>query len=264
MPSSAAILAAVTALSPVIIATRSPCACKAAIAAAVAGLTLSATPAIAANVPSTARYKGVRPLSARPNAGLAAASPSGKVTPSRRMNRSAPARTRSPPTCACTPYPGMAAKSVATGITTPAARAARNIAPATGCSDPASTPASSARTWARSNPGITSRSVKSGRPAVSVPVLSNATTATPCKACNASPLRNSTPSSAARPVPTMIDVGVANPIAQGQAMIRTDTPAISACPSVGLGPTHSQTATVRAASPSTAGTNHRVIWSTSP
>jgi hypothetical protein len=45
--------------------------------------------------------------------------------------------------------------------------------------------------------------------------------------------RNSTPSSAARPVPTMIDMGVASPMAQGQAMISTATPATSACVSAG-------------------------------
>jgi hypothetical protein len=39
----------------------------------------------------------------------------------------------------------------------------------------------------------------------------------------ASASRNSTPACAARPVATMIDIGVARPSAQGQAMISTDT-----------------------------------------
>jgi hypothetical protein len=37
----------------------------------------------------------------------------------------------------------------------------------------------------------------------------------------------STPAVAPLPTPTMIDMGVARPSAQGQAMIRTDTAAIS-------------------------------------
>ena len=43
------------------------------------------------------------------------------------------------------------------------------------------------------------RSVSAGRPSVSVPVLSSATTCTSRRICSASPLRNSTPSSAAAP-----------------------------------------------------------------
>ena len=65
-------------------------------------------------------------------------------------------------------------------------------------------------------------------------------------------------------MPTMIEVGVASPIAQGQAMIRTETPATSASVNAGLGPKTSQTSTVSAAAAMTAGTNHRVMRSTSP
>ena len=113
-------------------------------------------------------------------------------------------------------------------------------------------------------PSAQTRSVISGRPWVTVPVLSSATVRTPASRCNASPLRKSTPISAARPVPTMIEVGVASPIAQGQAMISTDTPATSASVSAGSGPITSHTATVSAATAMTAGTNHSVIRSTSP
>ena len=138
------------------------------------------------------------------------------------------------------------------------------MARAMGCSDLASTEATNASTSARSNPGARIRSVSAGLPAVSVPVLSSATTRTDCSACNASPLRNSTPSSAPRPVPTMIDVGVASPIAQGQAMIRTATALTRPKVSAGSGPRINQTAKVSAASPITTGTNHRVMRSTSP
>jgi hypothetical protein len=102
-----------------------------------------------------------------------------------------------------------------------------------------------------------------GLPAVSVPVLSSATTSVDFSDCSASPLRNSTPSSAARPVPTMIEVGVARPMAQGQAMISTATALTSAKVAAGSGPKTSQTVKVRAAAAMTAGTNQAVTLSTS-
>ncbi len=70
------------------------------------------------------------------------------------------------------------------------------------------------------------------------------------------------PASAPRPVPTMIETGVASPIAQGQAMMRTATAATSAGPSAGAGAKASQSAKVSAASAMTAGTNHIVTRST--
>ena len=57
-----------------------------------------------------------------------------------------------------------------------------------------------------------------GRPSVSVPVLSRTTAVTRCAVSSASPPRMRMPASAPRPVPTMIAVGVARPIAHGQAM----------------------------------------------
>jgi hypothetical protein len=42
----------------------------------------------------------------------------------------------------------------------------------------------------------------------------------------ASAFRNSTPAAAPRPEATMIDIGVARPRAQGQAMMRTETAAM--------------------------------------
>src|SRR5690606_28475609 len=96
----------------------------------------------------------------------------------------------------------------------------------------------------------------------SVPVLSTATTLASFNACNASPLRNNTPSSAPRPVPTIMDVGVASPIAHGQAMISTATALTNAKVSAGSGPKINQTRKVNAATPITAGTNHIVTLST--
>ena len=60
-----------------------------------------------------------------------------------------------------------------------------------------------------------------GLPSVSVPVLSRTTALTEPSRSSASALRNRTPFSAPLPVPTMIEVGVARPSAQGQAMIST-------------------------------------------
>ncbi len=103
--------------------------------------------------------------------------------------------------------------------------------------------------------GATSRSVSVGRPSVSVPVLSRATVVTSASVWSASPRRNRTPISAALPVPTITDTGVASPIAHGHAMMRTDTEATSAYVSAGLGPTASHTPNTTAAITSTAGTN---------
>ena len=138
------------------------------------------------------------------------------------------------------------------------------MASATGCSDCASTAAIRARVPERSKPCVVIKSVSVGWPSVTVPVLSSAMISTSLRCCSASPLRNNTPISAARPVPTIIEVGVAKPIAQGHAIIRTDTPATNAKVRAGSGPIKSQTITVSSASARTAGTNHMVTRSTKP
>ena len=159
---------------------------------------------------------------------------------------------------AAAPMPAMARNPVASGRVKDCARA--RMAAASGCSDCASTAAASASASA-SEPRTTSTRTTTGWPSVRVPVLSNATRRTPSSRCNASPLRNRIPSSAARPVPTRMETGVANPMAQGQAMISTETPATSACAMPC--PNASQTARVSAANPITTGTNHKVTRSTS-
>ena len=60
-------------------------------------------------------------------------------------------------------------------------------------------------------------------PCVTVPVLSSTTVSTLRALCNASPFRMRTPYSAAFPTATMIEIGVAKPIAHGQAITRTET-----------------------------------------
>ena len=183
--------------------------------------------------------------------------------PSCVINRSAPTATVRPATLADTPKPGVASKLSIGARVRFNCFAAVTIDSAIGCSERVSTAATRARTSLYSNPSAGTRSVSSGRPLVSVPVLSSAITLTSRNACKASPLRKSTPSSAARPVPTMIEVGVASPIAHGQAIIRTATALTSAKVSAGDGPKISQTRKVSVAAAITAGTNHMVTLSTS-
>ncbi len=70
---------------------------------------------------------------------------------------------------------------------------------------------------------LVTTSVRVMAPRVSVPVLSKTTVSVALARSNTSAFLNSTPSSAPRPEPTMIAVGVARPMAQGQAMINTAT-----------------------------------------
>ena len=65
-----------------------------------------------------------------------------------------------------------------------------------------------------------------------------------------------TPASAPLPIPTIIDIGVASPKAQGQAIIKTLTAAIKAWLNAGTGPKIIQTIKVRTETSITAGTNH--------
>ena len=62
-----------------------------------------------------------------------------------------------------------------------------------------------------------------GRPSVSVPVLSTINVSICRSVSSASASRNSTPLVAARPLATITDIGVASPSAQGHAMISTAT-----------------------------------------
>ncbi len=70
--------------------------------------------------------------------------------------------------------------------------------------------------------------MRRGRPWVIVPVLSRTTVVTRPARSRAWAFFTRMPIRAPRPAPTMIAVGVARPRAQGQAMMRTDTNAVSA------------------------------------
>ena len=93
-----------------------------------------------------------------------------------------------------------------------------------------------------------------GVPLGSVPVLSRTTTSTLCAVSRASALRIRMPFSAPLPVPTMIAVGVASPIAQGHAIISTATAVSMAYRYVGSGPNTNQIPKTPAATRMTTGT----------
>ena len=76
-----------------------------------------------------------------------------------------------------------------------------------------------------------------------------------------SALRISIPAVAPRPVPTITDMGVASPSAQGQAMIRTETAARRPWAIRGSGPTSAQVTKAATAIATTAGTNQAATMS---
>src|SRR5256885_13328936 len=73
-----------------------------------------------------------------------------------------------------------------------------------------------------------------------------------------------TPAWAPRPTPTMIDIGVARPSAQGQAMISTLTAATRPYAIRGSGPNTDQAAKAMTAMTITAGTNQPAAPSAGP
>ena len=94
-----------------------------------------------------------------------------------------------------------------------------------------------------------------------VPVLSKIMAVTFDAVCNASPLRISTPASAALPTPTITDIGVARPSAQGQAIMSTVVADTIAKATRGSGPKFSQTNALITAIIITTGTKYAEITS---
>src|SRR5215831_3397209 len=134
-----------------------------------------------------------------------------------------PSRMRPSTEIASTPWPRTAWNASMGGSASPRVLARPTIASARRCSDPCSAAAASASSSSPATPSAGTTSVTTGLPTVNVPVLSNTTTPTRWRSSSDSALRISTPSCAPRPVPTMIAVGVAKPIAQGHAMTSTPT-----------------------------------------
>ena len=153
-----------------------------------------------------------------------------------------------------TPLPVTATKSAAFSNASLRAAAPSTMAAASGCSLPCSKLAAKVTSAFSSKPSAASTVTSLGLPSVSVPVLSTTKVSTLRSSSMASAFLKSTPALAALPVATMMDIGVARPSAQGQAMMSTATALTTACAIRGSGPTHAQTAKVNKAMAMTAGT----------
>ena len=93
-----------------------------------------------------------------------------------------------------------------------------------------------------------------GVPSVSVPVLSTTRVSTFSMDSSTSAFLMRTPTVAPFPVPTMMDMGVAKPKAQGHAIIKTATILTNANAKRGSGPQIPQIINVKILIPTTAGT----------
>ncbi len=151
--------------------------------------------------------------------------------------------------------PGGESNPVASASFSPRSFAAATIAFASGCSLMRSTLAARRSTSSASKPGAGTIAVTLGLPSVSVPVLSITSVSTRSMRSSATAFLISTPISAPRPMPTMIDMGVARPSAQGQAMMSTLTAATRPKPKRGSGPKIAQAANATSATAITSGTN---------
>ncbi len=141
-----------------------------------------------------------------------------------------------PSTVPTTPLPVGLSKSAAFASARPRFSASSTMATASGCSLPRSRLAANRRSSSSVTPETVLTAVTDGLPCVSVPVLSTTRVSTFSMRSSASAFLISTPALAPRPTPTMIDIGVASPSAQGQAMISTVTAATSPNASLGSGP----------------------------
>ena len=229
MPRLDATDTAVATLSPVIITTCTPSAASMRRASGVDCLIGSASPSKPARRPSRATYITVCPSSRS----AAPRSASADVPmPRSVINASLPTATARPPTLPVIPLPVWEAKLSDAGTECPFSIAPATIAAASGCSLDFSKAAASARKLSASppefapmasGPSTASTETSFGRPSVSVPVLSTTNVSMFSRISRTSAFLVNTPALAPRPMPTMIDIGVANPSAQGQAMINTAT-----------------------------------------
>ena len=189
-----------------------------------------------------------------------ARSSSGPVSmPRSPIRRRLPTSSSAPSTRASRPRPGRAVKDSRGGSERPRARAASTTARPSGCSLPVW--AAAARASRRlSSPANAIASRSSGRPIVSVPVLSKTTRSTSRARSSDSASCTRMPARAAAPIPTVRAVGVASPSAQGQAITSTET----ACRIATLAgaPAISQPARLAAETTSTKGTKTAATRST--
>ena len=223
IPTEAATALAVCSLSPVRSTGSTPSLTRPSIASALESLTVSETESTATGLPSTLSATAVLPCSCE--ASNSSASRSGRAHPER---SGFPTRTSRPSTVPLTPAPSRFRNSDTSGSFPTSSRAPSAIARAIGCSDAASAPPASLRARSRPNPSATSTEASLIWPVVSVPVLSISAVSTCRVDSRTSGPLISRPSWAPRPVPTRSASGVARPSAQGQAMISTETAALTA------------------------------------
>jgi hypothetical protein len=201
---------------------------------------VSATPMTALACPSTASHIAV--LASSCSACALATSPL-RWTPSRSISRKLPRRTERPSTSATDAMPGNAGKAWPARQNQPLfprrphnRLAQRMLRPALGAGRQAATRNSDGRCSGseirKPNPEIRSSeittSVTAGSPRVIVPVLSSTMALSFWTCSSAALFLNRMPFSAPLPTPTMMEVGVASPMAHGQAMTRTAVSRINA------------------------------------
>ena len=215
-------------------------------------MTGSATLTNPAIVPSSTINITVSPSSRR---ALALAVKSPLCNPISVIRARLPNATALPPTVPLTPLPVIASKSSASAKATLRSSAPRTMASANGCSEPRSSEAANRSTSASSCSASGKTATSFGLPTVNVPVLSTISVSTFSKRSRASAFLINTPACAPRPVAVMIDIGVAKPRAQGQAIIKTATADTSAYDKAGAGPQIDQAIKETIATPITAGTN---------
>ena len=188
-------------------------------------LTGSDTASRPARALSTARCMTLAPCPRSVSASVASGDTS---TPSCCISAVLPNASDCAPTTPCTPMPDSESNCSGLFSTNPCCFAAATMAAASGCSLPWSRLAARRNTSLSENPPKPSARSKVGRPSVRVPVLSTISVSTLRRFSMAAASRNRMPLLAPRPVATMIDIGVARPSAQGQAMISTATALIRA------------------------------------
>ena len=172
--------------------------------------------------PSTA----TTPRSPAPRAAVIASRCAGKSVESHAV---APTATSRPSTVPRTPSPGESTTCAAAGNAMPRFAAASTVLRARWCPEPTSTAAARRSTSASAQVPYASTATTSGRPSVSVPVLSNTAVLTLARRSSAPPLRTMTWCRAARLMPPMIATGVASSSGQGVATTRTASTRSGSC-----------------------------------
>ena len=152
----------------------------------------------------------------------------GNITRRSRNISSRPTVTMVPPIRPVAPTPGRDSKSSRMGNPPTSSSAVRTIARAMGCSLLFSTAPAYVSASVRVTPSTHTTPTNDITPVVTVPVLSRITVSMRRVLCKTSMPLITMPIWAARPLPTMRAVGVANPKAHGHAMISTATAAANA------------------------------------